>query len=176
MQMPIPDNVGTLTLPYVARQETDALDESEKRIMRDVESLEAQAKRLRQIVDNIRAAKRMRGLGAEIPGVKRDEYKGMRATDALEVYLRSRRDMRISLAQAVADLITGGVDPGQPRGRQNDPTALLAHTLKIALQNRAATFQWEPAGLLKGIPDDKIMLSLAETADQPRRRKRDRAG
>jgi len=96
----------------------------------------------------------------------------MRSFDALELYLRNRRSSEIPLSQAVADLVAGGVDPGQPRGRQTDPAALISHTLKIALPNRRRTFDWEPHGLLKGIKDEEITVWLADSAYVLKRRKR----
>jgi hypothetical protein len=108
----------------------------------------------------------------EFPHVTPGEYVGQRVVTALESYLRARRGLRIPLTRIVQDLMTGGVDPGSPRGRNNDPARLIAQTVKIALPNKRKTFQWEPDGLLKKVPEEKIVLWLAPTADELRRRSR----
>lgn len=159
-------------VPHPSSQtKTSALDDAEERILRDIESLKTQQAALEQIIDNIRAAKALRGMGPAIARVKPDEYKGMRAVDALAVYLLSRKGTKIPLARIVEDLVVGGVDPGQPRGRKSDPAALIAHTLKISLPNRRHEFKWSPDGLLKGVPDSQILVWLAEEEGAKKSRK-----
>ena len=118
--------------------------------------------------------------GRKIPPVKSRDYQGNRAVDALENYLKARRDLRIPLSKAVRDLLAGGVDPGKPRGRINDPEALVSRTIKISLPNKSTIFEWTPQGLSKkgktivkkGANDDDIFVWLADEADVPKRRKR----
>ena len=123
------------------------------------------------MIDNIESLRKESG-DRGVPPVRPQEYAGMRAVDALESYFKGRRGLKISLARAVEDLIAGGVDPGKPRGRKTDPAGLVAHTIKITLPNRRETFNWTPDGLLKGVRSEEITIWLAESADQPKRRKR----
>lgn len=118
--------------------------------------------------------------GRKIPPVKSREYQGMSAKDALEVYLKARRHLKVPLSRIVRDLLAGGADPGRPRGRITDPESLVSQTLKISLPNKAKLFEWTPQGLSKkgktivkkGANDDDIFVWLADEADVPKRRKR----
>jgi hypothetical protein len=77
--------------------------------------------------------------------------------------------------------VEGGVDPGAPRGKKTDADALVRHTLKITLPNRRKIFGYSPDGINpktgahvipKGTKDEDILVWLADSADEPRRRKR----
>lgn len=116
-----------------------------------------------------------------LPDVKDGEFKGARPVHALEIYLRARRGFRIPLSKVVADMVVGGVHPGNPRGKQNDPAALIAHTLKIGIPNRKHLFDFTPKTpgktgkfdvIPRRTPDAEIMVWLADTADHPKDRKR----
>ena len=77
----------------------------------------------------------------------------MKATFALQKYLQARKGMRISLSRAAKDLIAGGLDPGQPRGRKTDPVGLVEQKLRIGLPYLSRIFTWEPMGQTKeGLP------------------------
>lgn len=145
----------------------------------ELDNLKKQTEAVEQILRNVVAARSKMTGERQIPPVRPDEYKGQRAVSALESYLRARRGMKIPLRKAAADLIAGGADPGQPRGRSSDLIQRLMHNLKIALPNRSETFTWEPVVATKknlpGVPkgkDIEILVWLSETADIPRRRKR----
>lgn len=104
---------------------------------------------------------------------KPDEFKGLRAVEALRNYLARNGQQRVPFPRAVSDLVAGGTHPGKPRGRQADPARLIAHTLKIALPNKRNIFGWEPDdGTLKGIDENKIVVWLAVTASEPKDRNR----
>jgi hypothetical protein len=123
----------------------NAFDASEEYFLRQLEDLRRQQKECEDMIKRLREAKkRIMGGVAEIPPVKPGEYVSMRPVDALEHYLKARRGLRIPLNRAVSDLVAGGVDAGQPRGKKNDPAALVTHTLKISLPNRKDTFGWSP--------------------------------
>jgi hypothetical protein len=108
-----------------------------------------------------------------IPSAKPGDFTGQRAVDALGAYLRARREHgKIPFKQAVEDLIAGGAYPGMPRGKQNEPRRLIAHTLKIALPNKKRIFGYQPDGLLKGVKEEEIFVWLAREADEFKPRKR----
>ena len=163
--------------------EIDPFDSAEERFMREEEKLLRRLKECREMLARIREGKKRLNNtgGSDLPPIKPGEYASMRPVDALAVYLRTRRGSRIPLSHAVKDLIVGGVYPGQPRGKKNDPAALVTHSLKIALPNRRDTFGWEPEEtnskghvvIPRKVSDDHIRVWLEETAVEiPRRRKR----
>jgi hypothetical protein len=151
-------------------------------ILTELAEIERGRQDLMELLANIEAKERRKGYNLDnAPPVRKDEFRGVRAVQALESYLRIRRGFRVPLSRIVKDLVEGGVDPGQPRGSKNDPAGLVAHTLKIAVPNRRDVFGYEPAAvnektgahvIPKGIRDEDILVWLADTADQPRRRKR----
>jgi len=153
-------------------------------IERNLAHIERQRKELLELKASVEAMERRAGYSLEqLPLVRPNEYKGMRAVDALESYLRVRRGFKIPLARAVADLVEGGVDPGQPRGKKTDPVGLVSHTLKISIPNRPTIFSYAPEAvaeksgariLPKGIKDEDVTVWLSESADQPKRRTRAR--
>lgn len=110
--------------------------------------------------------------------VRKNEFQGLRAVEALENYLRARPGIRISLKQAVEQILQGGAAWGEPRGRSADPARRAIHNLKIAFSNRSKTFAWEPKTLTRkgwpGVPkgDVDIVVWLAESAQTPKKRKR----
>lgn len=150
----------------------DGLAIAEDSLLAEQERLTKELKAIQTLISNVRAV-RISGAGEKpYPPVREHEYQGMRAVDALESYLRGRRGMKIPLSRIAQDLVKGGVNPGEPRGKKNDPTLLVDHTLRISLPNKRRLFSWEPDESLKGIDSDKITIWLATTADQPKRRKR----
>ena len=175
------DNV--LSVPAVSQQQrTDALLESIERIERDRDSHLAQVEALNNILAQMRQAVQLRSNRTLVlPSIKPNEYQGMRAIDALETYLRQRPGVKIPLSRAVEDLIRGGVYPGKARGRQTDPAALIAHTIKISFPNKLHLLEWDPKieGKKKGtflvprhVPPDNITIWLADGAAIPKRRNR----
>lgn len=157
---------------------------AKEELLKGLREAEQQAKTIKEILANMEAAEKRSGQNLEmLPPVRKDEYRGMRAADALEIYLRSRRGYKIPLTRAVADLVDGGTNPGQPRGKKTDPIALVLHTLKIAVPNRRNVFRYTPEGtaektgafiIPKGVRDEEIIIWLSEEADEPQKRKRPR--
>lgn len=154
---------------------------AKEHLLTERRELQERLKAIDEILANIEAVERRSAHNLDLPVVRSDEFRGKRAVDALDAYLRARRGFKIPLSRAVADIVAGGVDPGQPRGNKSDPAALVSHTLKIALPNRRTTFSYEPDGVSKktgahvipkGSKDEDIIVWLADTADQPKRRKR----
>jgi len=141
------------------------------------EKLRAELKRVEQIIALSTPAVNM----LEFPCVAPKEYLGRRPMEALESYLRTCTASKVPLKQAITALLYGGVDPGQARGRQKNPAALLSHTLRIGIPNKTWIFQWEPEGLSpksgkkivqRRAKDEDIFVWLAPTANEPRPRKR----
>jgi hypothetical protein len=155
---------------------------AKEKLLKGLADLDRQRKSIMDVLSYMEAMERRTGYNLEdAPPIRKDEFRGARAVQALESYLRTRRGFRIPLSRIVKDLVEGGVDPGQPRGKKNDPAGLVAHTLKIAVPNRRDVFGYEPSAvnektgahvIPKGIRDEDILVWLADTADQPRRRKR----
>jgi hypothetical protein len=156
---------------------------AKEELLKGKRELEQELKTLNEHLVNMEAVERRSGHGQSLdalPVVKKDEFRGMRAVDALENYLRARRGFKIPLPRIVADLVEGGVDPGHARGKKSDPAALVSHTLKIGIPNRKA-FGYHPDSISektgahvipKGVKDEEITVWLGDAADQPKRRKR----
>jgi hypothetical protein len=119
-----------------------------------------------------------------LPPIRENEFKGNRAVKALDSYLRGRRGLRIPLSRVVADLVEGAADPGAPRGNKKDPAELIDHTLKLSLGNLPRLLDYEPKMHYKttrgrdrtkvrpDTPSEDILVWLADTADEPKRRQR----
>lgn len=160
---------------------TPFVDLAEEKLLEGKRQLEKELAYIEEVLTDIRRRKQKKSSGIDaLPDVKEGEFMGKRPVDALEWYLKARRGIRIPLSKAVADLLIGGAHPGNPRGRQSDPAALIAHTLKIGIPNRRKLFDFTPKGtsskgravIPRRTPDGDILVWLAETADDPIRRKR----
>ena len=160
------------------------LDRAEAELDATVRSLENQLQQARQILARIRSAKTGTPEN-ETQVVISGQYAGQRAIDALENYLRARKGQRIPLDRCVQDLIAGGANTGEPRGRSSDPVRRMTHNLKIAIPNRSETFGWEPmAYSRKGLPaiprrgpgrkgkDVSVTVWLSEETEVGKRKKR----
>lgn len=151
-------------------------------LLKGLREAEQQVKTFKEILSRLDEVEQRSNFNlSHLPPVRQNEYRGMRAMDALESYLRARRGFKVPLKRAVEDLLEGGVDPGRSRGKQTEPSALISHTLKIGIPNRRSTVAYQPDSVSaktgahvipRGVPDDQIILWLAETADEPRRRTR----
>jgi len=139
--------------------------------------------RLDRVIAALQSTSNEAGLSAntmEIRSVESGDYDGLPAMQALEIYFKERRGLKIPLSRAVADLVKGGADHGEARRGNGDPAKLISHTIRIGLGNKTAIFDWEPKGVSakgkpivsKGTPNDHVMVWLAPTANDPRRRNR----
>lgn len=158
---------------------TDHLAVVEESLLATRHNLQKQLSAVDTMIDNLRNLRD--GSGEKpIPPVRPNEYAGMRAARALENYLRARREFRIPLSKAIADLLMGGVESGKPRGKKTDPASLISHALKIMLPNRTETFAWDPVTpTRKGLPgvpkgNHEILVWLSPKADEPRLKKQRR--
>jgi hypothetical protein len=133
--------------------------------LRDAKSFEEIIAR----IDEMLLAKRgENGIRPVVPG----EFKGLRVIEALEQYMRARQGSKIPLTRIVEALMLGDVEPGKPRGTRTDPAALISTAIKISLWNNKRLFSWEPEGSLEGRSESQILVSLAATAHQVKRRKK----
>jgi hypothetical protein len=139
-----------------------AVQELEKQ--RDL--LVRQLKAVDQILENMKQAQQAADSLPNVLPTRPEEFKGMKVANALAVYLRARRGQKIPLPIIIEGLLAGGISPGKPRGKRTQPEALIAQTIKIALPNNRHLFEWEPDQSLQGVPEDKIFIGLAPTADQ----------
>jgi hypothetical protein len=155
---------------------------AKEHLLKGLRDAEEQVRIHKELIATFEAVERRSKPGLDhLPPVRSDEYKGMRAMDALEAYLRVRRGFKIPLPIAAADLVEGGCDPGAPRGKKSDPIALVSHTLKIGVPNRPKLLEYAPDAIApktgahvipKGTRDEDITVWLAASADEPKRRKR----
>lgn len=153
--------------------------ELKQRILRDLAALEIQRAKLQGLLEVTEKLNGNHGVTAEInllPPVLPGDYPGMTRKDALEYYMRQRKGNRIPLSKIVADLLAGGVDPGEPRKAGETPAATLAHNIKIGLsQPGSRLYGREPEGKLTRIDSRDIKVWLDETAAEvppaPRRRR-----
>lgn len=107
------------------------------------------------------------------PVVSDEEIKGLEPGEALEVYMRNRKGVKIPFLQIVAEFMAAGVNPGKPRaGKGGQPRNLMIRNLKIAVSNRTDLYDHYPSGSLKGVPNEKIVVQLALGADQVKQKKR----
>lgn len=157
------------TYDVTLAQNLDSLLNEREKLLRE---FQPKLQKLDQLIAAYRGASHVVTDG--IPPAKPGEFKGQRPIDALESYVRARREFKkIPFKTAVADLTVGGAYHGKPRGKKTDPTRLISHNLKIALGNRRDTFGYEPlVDSLRGVDDDKIFLWLAPTAHDPKPRRR----
>lgn len=131
----------------------DAMDEAEGKVLATIERLERQLAQAKIILANMRTFREQ--LADEVPGVphvRPGQYQGMRPVDALESYLRIRKGNQVPLPKIVADLVVGGVNPGAPRGRKNDPAGLIEHTLKISLPPKGGHHRMEAVRITERHP------------------------
>lgn len=128
------------------------LAEAEALYLRERESVVAQLKKIDEILAHMRALRSVpRTSDTDLPPVVPDEYKGLKLSPALEVYLRARAGFKIPIGKVVEDLEIGGADMGGPTRH--------AHNLKITLSSRYQTFaKWDK---------DTDTVSLSETATLP---------
>lgn len=152
--------------------ERDPLAKTLDDLMTERESLAQQIRTIDGIAENIRSAMMARrgetGIRPVVPG----EFKGLRVIEALEQYMRARQGARIPLSRIVEALMLGDVEPGKPRGKRTDPAALISTAIKISLWNNRRLFTWEPEGSLEGRSESQILVSLAPTAHDVKRRKK----
>lgn len=157
-------------------QPIDRLARAEAEWGATVQDLEQQLQSARAILATIRREKAgINGNSQDQTPVIPGQYAGQRAIDALENYLRARKGMRIPLDRCVQDLIIGGADTGQPRGRSADPFRRMRHNLKIAIGNLTDLFAWEPvADTDTGVPrgDVKITIWLKDEPVSPKTKKK----
>lgn len=152
----------------------EELLKGKRELLRQLETIE-------ELLSNMEAVERRADYSLDkLVPVRKDEFKGKRAMEALDAYMRARKGHKIPFRRIIADLIEGGADPGSPRGSKTDPAVLIAHTLKIGIPNRPSVFEFSPVGqskkgapiIPKGTRDEEITVWLADTADQPKRRRR----
>lgn len=167
--------------PSQSPVKTPFVDLAEEKLLEGKRQLEKELAYIDEVLNDLRKRRKNKNSGLDsLPDVREGEFMGKRPVDALEWYLKARRGVRLPLSKVVADLVIGGAHPGNPRGSQTDPAALIAHTLKIGIPNRKRLFDFTPkATSKKGLPviprktpDSEIIVWLAETADQPTSRKR----
>jgi hypothetical protein len=164
---------------------SNSISLAKEHLLKGLRDAEQEVRRYKKLLATFEADERQSWPDLDdLPPVRSEEYKGKRAMDALESYLRVRRGFKIPLALAAADLVEGGCDPGAPRGKKVDPAALVAHTLKIGVPNRLDVFDFEPKLLRKTktgrerfiippkTPDENIKFLLSASADRAKRRKR----
>jgi hypothetical protein len=71
---------------------------AKEELLKGKRDLEQQLKTIDEILANMEAVEKRSGYSLEaLPVVKKDEFRGMRAVDALENYLRARRGFKIPL-------------------------------------------------------------------------------
>jgi hypothetical protein len=160
---------------------------AKEELLKGKRDLEQQLKTIEEILANMEAVEKRSGYGQSLdalPVVKPDDFRGKRAGEAVEPYLRARRGFKIPLPRIVADLVEGGADKGENRGKVTDPAKLISHTLKLSLGNWSRFCDFHPkehyktakgvdrVRVKKGTKDEDITVWLADAADQPKRRNR----
>lgn len=172
----MPVEVPSLSVPT---SNGDLVATAEHTLITQRDKAKAALDALNAAIDSLRALRATNG-HREYPPVGPEEYKGKRAIDALELYLRVRRGAKVTLSQAVEDLVKGGAYPGDPRKGQSDPTALIMHTLKIGIPQKSRIFEFEPKLPAKNhkfkfprkISNDLCFVWLGPGADVPKKRAR----
>lgn len=156
-------------------QATSVPDVDPRRVMdeaarKQIASLEKQIAHFKDLLVRIWQDSPAEKPASNVRPVLSNEYQGLAVTKALEVYMRARPGVSLRLTDIVKDLIAGGVQPGKPRRGRSDPADLIAQNIKIALPKLRWMFVVKPEGLLRGVPDSKVFLTLAMAGTQVRPR------
>lgn len=166
----------------VPTPEPDHLAIAEESLLAKEDSLKRQLAHIQGVIANLRSE---RGVSSGEPPevtvhapVKKDEYRGYRAAEAMESYLRSRPG-KIPLSTIVKDMVFGGAEPGARRSGETDIAKLTSWNLRIAIGAVNSRFDFHPKKLdkktgkmkiPKKVPNEQVMVWLSEAAAVPKKR------